>query len=181
MIGKVSCSIFFKKKELKITITILLNFHHLFPIASISLVPEEAPSSLKGYPVNSTAIRISWKSLPPSRHKEQLLGYRVKYRRLASKTYEKINTTSNITETVLTRLVAQTEYEIQVSGFNEIGHGPASKVLVVKTVSVGTLESLPSCFIQYVFHPYECIHVGQKSTCNTVRSQSHYSQFLMFN
>ena len=118
-----------------------------FSITYISLVPGEAPSSLKGYPVNSTAIHISWKSLPPSRHKEQLLGYRIKYRRLSSKTYKEINVTSNITETVLTRLVLQTEYGIQVSGFNEIGHGPASKVLVVKTVSVGTLESLPSCFV----------------------------------
>ena len=128
-----------------------LNFDHLFS-TSISLVPEEAPSSLKGYPLNSTAIHISWKSLPPSRHKEQLLGYRVKYRRLDFKTYEKLNITSNITETVLTRLVAQTEYEIQVSGFNEIGYGPASRVLVVKTVSVGTSESFPSCLMQYVFH-----------------------------
>ena len=130
---------------------ISLNFDHLFSITSISLVPEEAPSSLKGYPLNSTAIHISWKSLPPSRYKEQLLGYRVKYRCLNFKTYKEINITSNITETVLTRLVAQTEYEIQVSGFNEIGHGPASRVLVVKTVSVGTLESFPSCFMQYVF------------------------------
>lgn len=155
MIGKVSCSIhvFFKKKVLKIKIKISLTFDHLFSIVSISLVPEEAPSSLKGYPVNSTAIHISWESLPPSRHKEQLLGYRVKYRRLESKTYKEVNITSYITETVLTRLVAQTEYEIQVSGFNEIGHGPASKVLVVKTVSVGTLKSLLSYFTQYVFHP----------------------------
>ena len=151
MIGKASCSIFFMKKEFKITIKMSLNFDHLFS-TSISLVPEEAPSSLKGYPLNSTAIHISWKSLPSSRHKEQLLGYRVKYRRLDFKTYKEINITSNITETVLTRLVAQTEYEIQVSGFNEIGHGPAGRVLVVKTVSVGTLESFPSCFMQYVFH-----------------------------
>ena len=142
---------FFMKKEFKI-IKISLNFHQFFSITSISLVPEEAPSSLKGYPLNSTAIHISWKSLPPSRHKEQLSGYRVKYRRLDFKTYKEINITSNITETVLTRLVAQTEYEIQVSGFNEIGHGPASRVLVVKTISVGTLESFPPCFIKYLFH-----------------------------
>ena len=117
----------------------------------MSLVPEEAPSSLKGYPFNSTAIHISWKRLPPSRYKEQLLGYRLKYRRLASRTYKEINITSNFTETVLTGLVAQTEYEIQVSGFNEIGYGPAGNVLVVKTVSAGMLEMFSSCFIQYGF------------------------------
>lgn len=125
----------------------------MFSVASISLVPEEAPSSLKGYPLNSSAIRISWKSLSPSRHKEQLLGYRVKYRRLSSQTYEEVNITSNFTKTVLTRLVAQTEYEIEVNGFNEIGHGPASKVLVVKTVSLGMLDILSSCSIlTNIFH-----------------------------
>lgn len=125
----------------------------MFSVASISLVPEEAPSSLKGYPLNSSAIRISWKSLSPSRHKEQLLGYRVKYRRLSSQTYEEVNITSNFTKTVLTRLVAQTEYEIKVNGFNEIGHGPASKVFVVKTVSLGMLDILSSCSIlTNIFH-----------------------------
>lgn len=125
----------------------------MFSVASISLVPEEAPSSFKGYPLNSSAIRISWKSLSPSRHKEQLLGYRVKYKRLSSQTYEEVNITSNFTKTVLTRLVAQTEYEIEVNGFNEIGHGPASKVLVVKTVSLGMLEILSSCSIlTNIFH-----------------------------
>lgn len=125
----------------------------MFSVASISLVPEEAPSSLKGYPLNSSAIRISWKSLSPSRHKEQLLGYRVKYRRLSSQTYEEVNITSNFTKTVLTRLVSQTEYEIEVNGFNEIGHGPASKVLVVKTVSLGMLDILSSCSIlTNIFH-----------------------------
>ena len=136
-----------KKKYFKKSYEI---FIHLFSIASISLVPEEAPSSLKGYPLNSTAIRISWKSLPPSRHKEQLLGYRIKYRLLASQTYKEVNISSNFTKTVLTSLVAQTEYEIQVNGFNEIGHGPASRFFL-KTVSVGMLESLSACFIQYVF------------------------------
>ena len=38
-------------------------------------VPEESPTFLRGYPLNSTAIHISWNGLPPSRHKEQLLGY----------------------------------------------------------------------------------------------------------
>ncbi|XP_078383581.1 uncharacterized protein LOC144666103 isoform X2 [Oculina patagonica] len=100
-------------------------------------VPEQAPTFLKGYPLNSTAIHVSWKSLPPSRHKEQLLGYRVKYRRLRSQVDKQMSITSNFTETVITRLDAQTKYEIEVNGFNEIGHGPSSKILVVKTASSG--------------------------------------------
>ncbi len=80
---------------------------------------------------------MSWKGLPPSRHKEKLLGYRVKYRRLRSQVDKEISITSNFTEAVITRLDAQTEYEIEVNGFNKIGHGPSSKILVIKTASSG--------------------------------------------
>ena len=100
-----------------------------------------APAFLRGYPLNSTAIRISWKSLPPSRYKEQLLGYRVKYRRFESEMYQEINVTRNSTEAVL-KGVPQTKYNIEVNGFNEIGHGPSSKVLVIKTLSPGELTNL---------------------------------------
>lgn len=109
-------------------------------------VPEEAPAFLQGYPVNATSIRIFWKALPPSRHKEQLLGYRVKYRRLGTQLYNQVNVTSNFTEAFL-KVVPQTRYEIEVNGFNEIGLGPASEVLLVKSLSNGRLE-IPSCCLQ---------------------------------
>ena len=103
-------------------------------------VPEKAPTSLRGYVLNSTAIQISWNSLPPSRSKEQLLGYRVRYRRAASQMYKEANTTSNLTEIILIGLGAQSTYEIKVNGFNEIGYGPSSQTLVMKTFSLGKLE-----------------------------------------
>ena len=108
----------------------------------VSPVPEEAPTFLRGYPLNSTAIHISWNGLPPSRHKEQLLGYRVRYRRLGSPLYEEANTASNMTEIVVLNLVAQTKYEIEINGFNEIGHGPTSKIVVIKTLSYGKSEMI---------------------------------------
>ena len=108
----------------------------------VSPVPEESPTFLRGYPLNSTAIHISWSGLPPSRHKEQLLGYRVKYRRLGSQLYGEENTASNMTEIVVLNLVAQTKYEIEINGFNEIGHGPTSKILVIKTLSYGESEMI---------------------------------------
>ncbi|XP_078383586.1 uncharacterized protein LOC144666105 isoform X1 [Oculina patagonica] len=101
-------------------------------------VPEEAPAFLQGYPLNATSVHVSWKSLPPSRHKEQLLGYRVKYRPVGSLRYNEVNVTSNLTEAVL-EVVPETKYEIKVNGFNEIGQGPSSKVLVVKTLSFGEI------------------------------------------
>ena len=100
-------------------------------------VPEEAPTLLKGRPFNSTAILISWKNIPPSRHKEKLLGYRIQYRSLWSEIYEEINTTSNLAQDVITQLRPDTAYVIMVNGFNQIGHGPTCSVLVLKTLSSG--------------------------------------------
>ncbi|XP_022787757.1 uncharacterized protein LOC111327755 [Stylophora pistillata] len=100
-------------------------------------VPEEAPTFLKGRPLNSTAILISWNNVPPSRHKEKLLGYRVRYRSLDSELYTEVNATSNLTQNVITRLRPNTAYEIMVNGFNGIGHGRPSTVLVLKTLSFG--------------------------------------------
>ena len=108
----------------------------------VSPVPEESPTFLRGYPLNSTAIHISWNGLPPSRHKEKLLGYRVRYRRLGSLLYEEANTASNMTEIVVLNLVAQTKYEIEINGFNEIGHGPTSKILAIKTLLYGESEMI---------------------------------------
>lgn len=119
----------------------------------ISPVPEEAPAFLQGYPLTATSIHVSWKGLPPSRHKEQLLGYRVKYRPVGSKRYNEVNVTSNFTEAVL-EVVPETKYEIEVNGFNEIGQGPSGKVLVVKTLSFGKLEftsSSSSCQLRLSF------------------------------
>ena len=109
----------------------------------IRTVPEEAPAFLQGYPVNATLFRIFWKALPPSRHKEQLLGFRIKYRRLSTQLYKEVNITSNVTEAFV-KVVPHTGYEIEVNGFNEIGHGPASEVLHVKSLSTGGLEILSS-------------------------------------
>ena len=79
--------------------------------------------------------------MAPSSHKEQLLGYRIKYRRLGSQVYNEMNVTSNVTEAVVRRLDYQTKYEFKVNGFNEIGHGPPGKVMVVKTLQLGKLNS----------------------------------------
>ena len=54
---------------------------------SALLVPEEAPNFIKGRPLNSNAILISWNNVPPSRPKEKLLGYGIRYRGLVSELY----------------------------------------------------------------------------------------------
>ncbi|XP_078355367.1 uncharacterized protein LOC144639988, partial [Oculina patagonica] len=70
-------------------------------------------------------------------YKEQLLGYRVRYRSVGSQKFTEATITSNLTEIVVNGLAAQTRYEIEVNGFNENGYGPISETFVIKTLSFG--------------------------------------------
>lgn len=114
----------------------LINY---FATIFYSSVPEGAPTSLQGYPINATAIQLAWEGIPPnlSSYKEKLLGYRIRYRPLGSRGYSGLNVSHNVTETVIKRLVPHTGYEIKVNGFNVIGYGPTSKVLIIKTLPSG--------------------------------------------
>ena len=121
---------------INIKLLIVCNWNSIF----VPAVPEN-PGFLEGYPFNSTTIHIFWKSIPPSLRKEQLLGYRIQYRRLGSQLYSDLNVTNNITETVIGRLDFQTSYEVKVNGFNENGHGEPGNILVVKTLQEGKYNS----------------------------------------
>jgi len=76
----------------------------------------------------------------------------VRYRRLGSLLYEEANTTSNVTEIVVLNLVAQTKYEIEINGFNEIGHGPPSMIRVIKTLSHGKLEIIALIYVDFILY-----------------------------
>lgn len=110
---------------------------HLYLQFFHSLVPEEAPTSLKGYSINTTAIYISWKGISPSFHQEPLLGYRIKYRHLGSLPFSEMTVKGNVTEVVIASLSSETTYAITVNGFNVNGHGPSGEILIVKTLAVG--------------------------------------------
>ena len=105
------------------------NFH--------SPVPSDGPSFLRGYPLNSTAIHISWERIPPLPYNEKLLGYRIRYRLRGSQLYTEKNVTSNSTAVVISRLDFRTWYEIKVNGFNEVGHGPPGNLIIVQTLQKG--------------------------------------------
>ena len=112
-----------------VQLSVCENFH--------SPVPYDGPSFLRGYPLNSTAIHISWERIPPLPHNEKLLGYRIRYRRRGSQLYTEKNVTSNSTEVVISRLDFRTSYEIKVNGFNEVGHGPPGNLITVQTLQKG--------------------------------------------
>jgi len=72
-------------------------------------------------------------------YKEQVLGYRIRYRSLGSRLNNELNVTSTIKEAVIRRLDPRTSYQIEVNAFNEIGHGPSSKILVITTLQFGVV------------------------------------------
>ena len=92
---------------------------------------------VKGYPLNSSAVRIYWEKIPPTSYKEKLQGYRIRYKRLGSLTYKELSVTRNVTDAVIDGLLPNTEYQIEVNGFNKVGHGPAGKMFKLKTLSPG--------------------------------------------
>jgi len=141
-------------------------------------VPKEAPTFLEGYPLNATSIHVSWKALAPSRHKEQLLGYRVKYRRLDTLAYNEVNVTSNSTEAFL-KAFPQTKYEIEVNGFNEIGHGPASEVLHVKSVAIG--EVIVPVSFQFVINANFSADLLNRSSSRFVALEENIRQAIKCN
>ena len=110
----------------------------------VSPVPDAAPTWLKGHPMNSSSIHISWEGIPPSPFKEKLLGYRIKYRRHENLSFNEVSVTSNVTKALLSRLDPMRKYEITVNGFNEVGHGPSGKFLVVRTLQSGKLAIMTS-------------------------------------
>ena len=110
--------------------------HNIFYF-SLSLVPENAPVLVKGYPLNSSSLYIWWERIFPTKYKDKLQGYRIRYNPLGSQSYKEMNVTRNVTEAIINRLPSTTRYQIKINGLNKVGHGPTSKVLVLKTLSAG--------------------------------------------
>ncbi|XP_068735922.1 uncharacterized protein [Montipora capricornis] len=102
-------------------------------------VPRKIPTLPDGFALNATTIYLSWEAIPTSlpSGKEPLLGYRVRYQRLGSPLHNQVNVSNNVTEISLANLTPQTEYQIEVNGFNAIGHGEASTAIIIKTLQSG--------------------------------------------
>lgn len=105
-------------------------------------VPKNAPGLVRGYPLNSSSVYIWWERIPPTKYKEKLQGYRIRYNPVGSQSYQEMNVTSNVTEAVINGLPSTTRYQIKINGFNIVGHGPTGKDLKLKTLSSGFVNIL---------------------------------------
>ncbi|CAH3146164.1 unnamed protein product, partial [Porites evermanni] len=125
-------------------------------------VPQEIPRFVRGYPLNSSAVRIYWEKIPPTSYKEKLQGYRIRYKRLGSQTFKELSVTRNVTDAVIDGLLPNTEYQIEVNGFNKVGHGSAGKMSKLKTLSPGFVSTYVT--LQLVMQgEFDNVHLNRSS------------------
>ncbi|KAJ8270922.1 hypothetical protein GJAV_G00120780 [Gymnothorax javanicus] len=113
-------------------------------------VPGAPPRKVEAEPVNSTAIRVTWK--PPLQGKQhgQIRGYQVIFSRLENG--EPIGQPNimdvalpEAQEAIITGLAAETTYSVTVAAYTTKGDGARSKSKVVKTL--GAVPGKPSMII----------------------------------
>ncbi|XP_069864280.1 receptor-type tyrosine-protein phosphatase S [Dipodomys merriami] len=98
--------------------------------------PSAPPQDVKCTSMRSTAILVSWRPPPPETHNGALVGYSVRYRPLGSEDPESKEVNGippTTTQILLEALEKWTEYRITTVAHTEVGAGPESSPVVVRT------------------------------------------------
>ncbi|XP_071984670.1 receptor-type tyrosine-protein phosphatase F isoform X3 [Engystomops pustulosus] len=110
-------------------------------------VPSAPPRKVEVDSVNSTSVKVTWKSPIPTKQNGQIRGYQVTYVRLEGgeprgNPVIKDVMLAEAQEAVITGLSAETTYSITVAAYTTKGDGARSKPKVVTTT--GALPGRPS-------------------------------------
>ncbi|KAK1801650.1 hypothetical protein P4O66_022294, partial [Electrophorus voltai] len=108
-------------------------------------LPLLAPEHVSADVLNSTAVRVSWSPVPPSRLRGRLGGYSVHWWRTLSLLTSKevpaekklLTLSGNRSLAVVPELKPFTEYRLTISVFNGRGSGPSSRPLTFRTPQGG--------------------------------------------
>uniref|UniRef100_A0A2K6MWA6 Receptor-type tyrosine-protein phosphatase S n=1 Tax=Rhinopithecus bieti TaxID=61621 RepID=A0A2K6MWA6_RHIBE len=106
--------------------------------------PSAPPQDVKCVSVRSTAILVSWRPPPPETHNGALVGYSVRYRPLGSEDPEPKEVNGippTTTQILLEALEKWTQYRITTVAHTEVGPGPESSPVVVRTDEDGKVEA----------------------------------------
>ncbi|XP_045155995.1 receptor-type tyrosine-protein phosphatase S [Echinops telfairi] len=98
--------------------------------------PSAPPQDVKCVSTRSTAILVSWRPPPPETHNGALVGYSVRYRPLGSEDPEPKEVNGippTATQILLEALEKWTDYRITTVAHTEVGPGPESSPVVVRT------------------------------------------------
>ncbi|XP_064415799.1 receptor-type tyrosine-protein phosphatase F isoform X1 [Latimeria chalumnae] len=101
-------------------------------------VPSAAPRKVEVEAVNSTAIRVTWRSPPSNKQHGQIRGYQVIYVRLEDNEPRGLPVIKDVMlaeaqETVIGGLLPETSYSVTIAAYTTKGDGARSKPKVVTT------------------------------------------------
>uniref|UniRef100_A0A4W4F3D6 Neural cell adhesion molecule L1-like protein n=1 Tax=Electrophorus electricus TaxID=8005 RepID=A0A4W4F3D6_ELEEL len=124
-------------------------------------LPLLAPEHVSADILNSTAVRVSWSPVPPSRLRGRLGGYSVHWWRTLSLLTSKevpaekklLTLSGNRSLAVVPELKPFTEYRLTVSVFNGRGSGPSSRPLTFRTPQGGKATNPQGDSITLVWAP----------------------------
>lgn len=112
-----------------------------------SIEPSAPPQDVKCVSTRSTAILVSWRPPPPDTHNGALVSYSVRYRPLGSEDPQPKEVNGippTTTQILLEALDKWTEYRITAVAHTEVGPGPESSPVVVRTDEDGKHRPRPT-------------------------------------
>ncbi|XP_043990579.1 receptor-type tyrosine-protein phosphatase S-like [Gambusia affinis] len=165
-------------------------------------VPGAAPRQVDVQPLNSSALRVTWRSVLPRLRQGQIRGYQVHFSRTESgesRTLPRIKDLlldesqmeeddSTLYELVLGGLKAETLYSVSVAAYTTKGDGAHSKAKLVQTT--GIVPGSPSLWVRpgsgssVVVRwspPLECSETGSDGRVAPVEIQGYRLQFGLKN
>ncbi|EDV27756.1 uncharacterized protein TRIADDRAFT_53774 [Trichoplax adhaerens] len=89
--------------------------------------PSQAPSPITTKSINATAIEVKWGLIPDGAARGIIMGYKIRYWReiVAGISIRNVNN-ATATSTIISGLVSERSYYVQVLGYTSRGDGPAS-------------------------------------------------------
>uniref|UniRef100_A0A087Y2A2 protein-tyrosine-phosphatase n=1 Tax=Poecilia formosa TaxID=48698 RepID=A0A087Y2A2_POEFO len=152
-------------------------------------VPGAAPRQVDVQPLNSSALRVTWRSVLPRLRQGQIRGYQVHFSRTEggeSRTLPRIKDLllDESQELVLGGLKAETLYSVSVAAYTTKGDGAHSKAKLVRTT--GIVPGSPSLWVRpgsgssVVVRwspPLECSETGSDGRAAPVEIQGYRLQF----
>ncbi|XP_078791785.1 receptor-type tyrosine-protein phosphatase S isoform X4 [Oryzias latipes] len=161
-------------------------------------VPGAAPRQVDVQPLNSSALRVTWRSVLPQLRQGQIRGYQVHFSRAESgesRTLPRIKDLlldesqmeedeSTLYELILGGLKAETLYSVSVAAYTTKGDGAHSKARLVKTTGIvpgsPSLWVLPGSGSSAVVRwapPLDCSETGSDGQRVLVEIQGYRLQF----
>uniref|UniRef100_A0AAZ1Y1E6 protein-tyrosine-phosphatase n=1 Tax=Oreochromis aureus TaxID=47969 RepID=A0AAZ1Y1E6_OREAU len=120
-------------------------------------VPGAAPRQVDVQPLNSSALRVTWRPVLPRLRQGQIRGYQVHFSQAESGESRNLPRIKDLlldeSQLILGDLKAETLYSVSVAAYTTKGDGAHSKAKLVQTPGIG--KHIPSVVVRWA-PPLEC-------------------------